>query len=153
MTDDPTIQRDHLLLQESLNLVAPVAGELIAAFYDKLFAAHPELRSMFPANMSVQREKLLNAVIALVTHFDRPEKLEPALIAMGRTHVRHGVGLGHYAIVGGVLLETLAEFAGPAWNHAYAAAWERAYTFAAGTMMAASAVTYVEARNGLRQAA
>jgi methyl-accepting chemotaxis protein len=151
---DPTMQRDHLLLQESLSLIAPVADDFVAAFYDRLFAAHPELRGMFPADMTLQRERLLKAVIALVTHFDHPEQLRPALIAMGRTHVRLGVGLAHYAIVGATLLETLREFAGPAWNPAYAHAWERAYTFAAGTMMASTAVDSMsDSRNGIRQAA
>lgn len=154
MTDDSSIQRDHLLLQESLNLVAPVAGELVAAFYDKLFTDHPELRAMFPQDLTEQHDRLLKAVIALVTHFDQPELLQPALTAMGRTHVRHGVTLGHYAIVGATLLETLREFAGPAWTPDYAAAWERAYTFAAGTMMAVSAATPpAKSRNGLRQVA
>jgi hemoglobin-like flavoprotein len=154
MTDDPMIARDQLLLQESLNLVAPVAGELVATFYDKLFAAHPELRGMFPAELTAQREKLLKAIIAVVTHFDQPEQLQPALTAMGRTHVRHGVGLAHYAIVGEILLETLREYAGAAWNPPYEAAWARMYTFAAGTMMAASAHESVaETRDGTRQAA
>lgn len=140
MTDDPTIQRDHRLLQESLNIVAPVAGELIATFYGKLFAAHPEVRSMFPPDLTLQRERLLDAVITLVRHFGEPEVLQPALRAIGRTHLRRGVGLAHYAIVGAALLETLREYGGAAWSPAYQAAWERAYTFAAGTMMAAAAL-------------
>ena len=142
MQNDTSVQRleDHVLLQESLNLVAPVADQLIAAFYDRLFHEHPELRPMFPAVMAPQHDKLLKAVIALVTHYDHPEQLQPALAAMGRAHARHGVGIDHYAIVGATLIGTLADFAGDAWNDDYAGAWERAYTFAAGTMMAASAL-------------
>lgn len=142
MQNDTSLQRreDHLLLQESLNLVAPVADQLVAAFYHRLFTEHPEVRSMFPAVMAPQHEKLLKAVIALVTHYGHPEQLQPALAAMGRTHARHGVSIDHYAIVGATLIATLAEFAGDAWNDEYAGAWERAYTFAAGTMMAASAL-------------
>ena len=140
MDYDSVRSEDHLLLQESLSLVAPVADELIAAFYSKLFTENPHLRSMFPAVMAPQHERLLKAVIALVTHYDRPEQLQPALAAMGRAHVRHGVGLGHYAIVGGALLDTLRQFAGAAWTPEVAGAWERAYTFAAGTMMAAAAL-------------
>ncbi|HYN94931.1 MAG TPA: globin domain-containing protein [Pilimelia sp.] len=153
MPDDPTITRDHFLLQESLALVAPVADELIASFYDRLFTARPELRPMFAPDLTPQRERLLTAVIALVTQFDRPEQLQPVLAAMGRAHVRYGVRLDHYAAVGSALLATLAEYAGPAWNPAYAAAWERLYTYAAGTMMAAACLVSTTSGNGLRHAA
>ncbi len=147
MADNTVIRRDEdaRLLRESLDLVAPVAPELIAAFYDQLFADYPAVRSMFPAVMDQQRERLLKAVIALVTHYDQPEVLVPALSSMGRNHVRYGAQLGHYAAVGGTLLTTLRSFAGDAWNDDYEGAWERAYTFAAGTMMAAAAVAPAEA--------
>ncbi len=137
------MSQDQRLLKESLDLVAPVADQLIAAFYQRLFTDHPHLRQMFPAEMATQRERLLKAIIALVTHFDHPENLVPALSAMGRRHEGYGVGLGHYAAVGTALLGTLQEFAGPAWSPEYAAAWARAYTFAAGTMMQAGALSGV----------
>ncbi len=136
--------QDQRLLKESLDLVAPVADQLIAAFYHRLFTEHPEVRPMFPPAMETQRERLLNAIIALVTHYDSPETLVPVLSAMGRRHEGYGVTLGHYAIVGATLLATLREFAGPAWSPAYEAAWGRAYTFAAGCMMQAGALCAVE---------
>lgn len=126
---------DHRLLQESLGLVAPVANELIASFYDQLFAEYPTVRPLFPAVMDAQREKLLKAIIALVTHYDRPEQLMPALTTMGRNHVRYGAEMEHYSAVGGVLLSTLSRFAGDAWTPEVERAWTRAYTFAAGAMM------------------
>jgi methyl-accepting chemotaxis protein len=147
---DTTVQRtvDAQLLQESLNLVAPVAGELIASFYDQLFTDYPEVRPMFPANMDLQQERLLKAVIALVTHYDQPEALLPALTQMGNNHVKYGVQLDHYAAVGATLLATLRRFAGDAWNAEYEGAWGRAYTFAAGAMMQAGAVTSQAAKFG-----
>jgi methyl-accepting chemotaxis protein len=130
---------DHELLQESLGLLAPRAGELIAAFYGRLFAEHPALRPMFPPVMDDQRDKLLKAIIALVTHYKNPPDLVPALSALGRGHAGYAVRLEHYAAVGDSLLAVLADFAGPHWTPQYQAAWERAYTFAAGTMMQAQA--------------
>jgi methyl-accepting chemotaxis protein len=136
--------QDQRLLKESLDLVAPVADQLIAAFYHRLFTEHPEVRPMFPPVLDTQRERLLNAIIALVTHFDHPENLLPALNAMGRRHETYGVSLGHYAAVGSALLATLRDFAGSAWSADYEGAWARAYTFAAGTMMQAGALSAVE---------
>jgi hemoglobin-like flavoprotein len=131
---------DQRLLKESLDLVAPVADELIAAFYDRLFTDHPNLRPMFPPVLDTQRERLLKAIIALVTHYDRPQELLPAFAAMGRRHERYGVRIEHYAAVGAALLSTLRRFAGAAWTPAYHGAWVRAYTFAAGNMMQAGAL-------------
>jgi methyl-accepting chemotaxis protein len=133
--DISTRTEDHRLLQESLALVAPRADELVASFYDQLFAEHPTVRSLFPPVMDQQREKLLKAIIALVTHYDQPDQLMPALTSMGRNHVRYGAEMGHYAAVGKILLETLSRFAGDAWTPEVEGAWTRMYTFAAGAMM------------------
>jgi hemoglobin-like flavoprotein len=129
---------DHRLLTESLGLVAPVADDLVAAFYRQLFADHPRFRSLFPANLQPQREKLLRAIVALVAHYDRPDQLVPALTAMGRNHVGYGAELSHYAAFGSTLMSVLRRFTGEAWNDEYEGAWQRAYTFAAGTMIMAS---------------
>lgn len=137
MQDSTTRAEDARLLQASLGLVAPVADQLIVDFYDKLFADYPQVRPMFPAVMDAQREKLLKAVIALVTHYDNPEALMPALTSMGRNHVKYGAEQAHYGAVGTTLLAVLEKYAGDAWTPELAGAWERAYTFAAGAMMAA----------------
>jgi hemoglobin-like flavoprotein len=133
--------RDQQLLAESLALVAPVANELVTSFYTRLFADNPHLRPMFPAGLDAQKDKLLKAIMALVTHYHRPEQLIPALTVMGRQHDSYGVRIEHYCAVGLALVATLRRFAGDAWNAEYEGAWQRAYTFAAGVMMQASAVT------------
>ncbi len=136
---DSTIVEDHRLLNESLGLVAPRSSELIAAFYDKLFTDHPGVRQMFPEEMEPQREKLLKAIIALVTNYDSPDQLAPALTSMGRNHAKYGALPAHFDAVGATLLATLRDFAGEAWTPEYEGAWTRAYTAAAGAMMAAGA--------------
>lgn len=138
---------DAQLLKDSLALVAPVADQLIAQFYDRLFTAHPEVRPMFPAVMEPQREKLLKAIIALVTHYERPDELMPALTAMGRRHASYGVRTEHYAIVGQTLLATLADVAGDVWNAELEGAWTRAYTFAAGAMVQGASQAETAARH------
>jgi hemoglobin-like flavoprotein len=135
-TSRPT---DAQLLKASLDLVAPRAGELIAAFYDRLFTAHPEVRRMFPAGMGTQHERLLKVIVALVTHYENPDALLPVLGPMGARHERYGVRVEHYAAVAEALLATLDEFAGDAWTPEVEAAWTRAYTFAAGAMIQGAA--------------
>lgn len=144
MTTDISSRRlaDHRLLTESLGHVAAVADDLVAAFYRQLFADYPEMRRMFPAlfpaDLQPQREKLLKAIVALVTSYDRPDQLMPFLTTLGREHVGHGVELSHYAAVGSTLMSVLPRFVGDAWNEEYEGAWQRAYTFAAGAMIMAS---------------
>jgi methyl-accepting chemotaxis protein len=128
---------DARLLRDSLALIAPVADELIENFYDRLFAEYPHMRLMFPAVMDVQRERSLKAVIALVTYYDTPDALLPALSVIGRHYARYGASMEHYAAIGQMLLATLAAFVGDAWTPELAGAWERAYSFAAGAMMRA----------------
>jgi len=128
------VRTDYELLNESLGLVGPVADQLIRSFYDRVFTGHPQVRSMFPADMTEQREHLLKAVVALVTNYDHREDLVPYLEALGGRHVRYGVVPEHYGIVGQALLASLAEMAGEHWTDEYEGAWARAYTFAAEVM-------------------
>jgi methyl-accepting chemotaxis protein len=137
--EDSAPVADHVLLSESLGLIAPVAGDVVASFYEQLFVEYPEVRPMFPADLGDQPEKLLKAIIALVTHYEKPDALLPALTAMGRKHNDYGVRIDHYSAVGLTLLSTLRRFAAEAWTPAYEGAWLRAYTFAAGVMMQAGA--------------
>ena len=127
---------DQRLLTESLALVAPVADELIAVFYERLSTGYPHLRPV----LDPQHERLPWAILALATQYDDPQSLLPTFTAMGRRHRRYGVGAEDYAAVGAVLLGTLRDFAGAAWSPAYHGAWVRVYTFAAGTMMQAAAL-------------
>ena len=142
--DGPTHVADHVLLEESLELIVPVADDVIASFYDQLFTDYPDVRPMFPADMSGQREKLLTAIVELVTNYEQPAGLLPALTALGRKHEDFGVRIDHYSAVGLTLLATLRRFAGDAWTPAYEGAWLRAYTFAAGVMMQAGTVKNAE---------
>jgi hemoglobin-like flavoprotein len=135
------VRTDFDLLNESLGLVAPAADELVDDFYDMLFAQHPHVRALFPADMTAQRERLLTAIVDVVTKYDRREELVPRLQALGRRHVRYGALPMHYDIVGRLLLAALRRVAGDYWTDEYDRAWIRAYTFAASVMLdAASAV-------------
>lgn len=137
------LRTDSVLLNESLALVAERAPELIAEFYARLFEAAPHLRSLFPADMTMQQEKLLGAVVTLarvdLDDDDARDVLDSQLTAMGRAHTRFepAATIEEYAAVGVTMLGTLADFAGASWNEAYAGAWRRRYEYAAGKMLVA----------------
>lgn len=140
------VRTDSQLLADSLALVADRGADLIATFYGLLFRRRPDLRPLFPEDMSVQQEKLLGAVVTLAQRFDPDNDdamdwLDQQLTAMGRAHTRFAPQPGplEYGVVGDALLTTLADFAGSAWTQQYADAWRRAYWYAAGRMLAAQA--------------
>lgn len=135
------------LVNESIDALAPRGADLIGSFYANLFAEAPELREIFPGDMSAQREKLLGAIVALARNFDpadagRMAKLDAALEQFGTSHARFGeyATPEAYATVGRILLLTLEDFAGKLWTAALAQAWRRRYRYASGRMIAAQAL-------------
>lgn len=126
------------ILRTSFALVAPHADELGRHFYAVLFSMAPETRDLFPANMEVQRSRLLRALVHVVQMVDQPDELVPFLQQLGRDHRKFGVLSQHYDAVGGALLSALEHFAGEAWTPAVAGAWTDAYGVIAGAMREAA---------------
>jgi methyl-accepting chemotaxis protein len=122
------------LLEKSFEALAPQGATLVRVFYEKLFAAHPETRGLFPDDMGEQEKKLLDALVLVVKSIRDPAKVERALVHLGRRHAALGATREHYDIVGKILLETLAELAGAAWSSSLSSAWSEAYGWVARTM-------------------
>ena len=53
------------LVQQSFAKVAPISEQAAVLFYDRLFEVAPSVKSMFPADMTLQRKKLM-ATLAVV---------------------------------------------------------------------------------------
>ncbi|WSS53741.1 globin domain-containing protein [Streptomyces sp. NBC_01180] len=131
-------EHDTALIRASLGVIEPQVEELGVYFYAILFARYPAVRELFPANMDVQRDRLLRALLRIVELVDDPESLTRFCAHLGRDHRKFGTQNGHYSAVGECLLETLARFAGPAWTPETAGAWGRAYGTVADIMMRAA---------------
>ena len=123
------------LIESSFALLAPRGDELVEHFYTRLFETAPGVRSMFPDDMAGQKRALLGALGMIVGSLRAPEKLSAYLDGLGKRHVDYGAIDAHYDVVGGVLLETLAEMAGPVWNDELHDAWAGAYGAVKGLMM------------------
>ena len=118
-------QRD--LIRTSFAAVAPMGDQAGAAFYDRLFKTAPEVRPMFPADMSGQHGKLVMALKAVVDGIDDWPRLGGIVDALARRHVAYGVEPEHYPVVGGVLLETLKTALGEDFTQEVHGAWAAAY--------------------------
>src|SRR5215203_1337388 len=129
---------DTAALKGSWPSVAAAGDNVPLYFYSHLFLRHPEVRSMFPIQMSGQRDKLVAALGAVVSNVDELDKVIPLLDQLGRDHRRFAVITEHYTAVEASLLATLKKFLGPSWTPDLADTWAQAYGLVAKVMVAAA---------------
>lgn len=125
------------LVQDSFRKVVPIAGTAADLFYGRLFETAPEVRPLFPADLSEQKRKLIQMLAVAVNGLSRPEEIVPAVRDLGRRHAGYGVTEGHYAAVGAALLWTLRQGLGEAFTPEVERAWAETYDLLAGLMIVA----------------
>ncbi len=129
---------DTAALKASWANVVAAGDDVPLYFYSHLFLSHPEVRPMFPIQMSGQRDKLVTALGAVVSNVDEIDSVVPLLEQLGRDHRRFSVVTEHYSAVGASLLATLKKFLGHAWTPDLADTWAQAYGLVAKVMVAAA---------------
>lgn len=127
------------LVQDSFASVRPIAATAADLFYGRLFAIAPEVRSMFPDDMTEQKKKLMTMLGVAVANLDNPDVVVPAVQGLGRRHATYGVTDAHYAPVGDALIWTLEQGLGAAFTPAVHEAWVATYGLVAGLMKDAAA--------------
>jgi hemoglobin-like flavoprotein len=115
------------LIQDSFAKVAPNADTAAEIFYDRLFAVAPQVRPLFPDDMTEQRRKLMATLAVVVNGLTDLDAIMPAASALAKRHVTYGAEPAHYPVVGEVLLWTLSRGLGPDWTPEVATAWTGAY--------------------------
>ncbi len=114
--------------------ISDVAADL---FYQRLFDASPELRSLFSDDLTDQKKKLMGALKVLVNTLDNPDKLIPILEDMGRKHKTYGVVEDHFVPVADALVWTLEEGLGADFTEDVRHAWTALYSAVASIMIEA----------------
>lgn len=130
---------DPALVRASFALVEQRKQQAAAYFYGRLFAENPQLRSLFPAIMDVQRDRLFGALARVIELVDRPGQAVAYVTQLGRDHRKFGVAPEHYTALGRALLATVRHFAAARWDSATEAAWVAGYTEVANIMIEAAA--------------
>lgn len=126
---------DVKLVQESFAKVAPISDKAAEFFYGRLFEIAPQVRAMFPDDMTEQRKKLMMTLGIVVNGLHNLDAILPAASALAKRHVGYGAQAAHYPVVGEALLWTLEKGLGPSWTPQVAAAWTQAYTTLSGFMI------------------
>ncbi|MFJ2810067.1 globin domain-containing protein [Kitasatospora sp. NPDC087271] len=130
------------VIEATLPVVGGAIGDITPLFYDRMFAAHPELlRDLFnrgnQAN-GTQRQALAGSIAAfagaLVAHPDqRPDAM---LARIAHKHVSVGIDSGQYRIVHEHLFAAIVEVLGEAVTPEVAAAWDEVYWLMANALVA-----------------
>ena len=123
------------LVQQSFSKVAPIADQAALMFYDRPFEVAPQVKAMFPADMTEQRKKLMATLGVVVNGLSDLESILPAASALATRHVAYGARPEHYPVVGSALLWTLEKGLGEAWTPEVAGAWGEAYGLLSGFMI------------------
>jgi hemoglobin-like flavoprotein len=123
------------LVQDSFAKVAPISEQAAVLFYDRLFEVAPQVKAMFPDDMTEQRRKLMAVLAAVVNGLGNLESILPAASALAKRHVGYGAQAEHYPVVGAALLWTLEQGLGDGWTPELADAWGTAYGTLSGYMI------------------
>lgn len=127
------------LVQESFKKVLPIAPQAADLFYGRLFEIAPEVRPLFPTDLTEQKKKLMTMIATAVNNLHKVETIVPAVQDLGRRHAGYGVTVDHYKPVGAALIWTLDKGLGDAFTPEVKAAWLETYTTLEGVMTAAAA--------------
>lgn len=131
-----TLHDDDLgMLDEHLRLLGDLSDRVINYFYASLFLEAPQLRALFPAAMDAQRDRFFRALTGSVRTLADPDRFVPMFQQLGRDHRKYGVRPEHYDVVGRALITALRYHGEDYWVPELEAAWQRAYTVMARTML------------------
>lgn len=122
-------------LENSFKLLAPRGPELVDRFYAHLFSRNPQVRPMFPQDMTGQKKKLLAAIVLVMQNLRTPDKLAGPLREMGGRHVSYGTQPEHYPIVRDTLVSVMSDMAGDAWNDQLTTDWKAALDLVSNVML------------------
>ena len=123
------------LVQQSFSKVAPISDQAAELFYGRLFEVAPQVKSMFPTDMTEQRKKLMATLAVVVNGLSDPPAILPAAGELAKRHVAYGAKPEHYPVVGAALLWTLEKGLGAGWTPDIANAWTTAYGTLSGYMI------------------
>ncbi|SDC14544.1 nitric oxide dioxygenase [Paenibacillus sp. UNCCL117] len=126
MLDKKTIE----IIKSTVPVLEVHGTAITTRFYERMFAAHPELLHIFNhANQKQGRQQaaLANTVYAAALHIDQLENILPVVKRIAHKHRSLGVKPEHYPIVGENLLGAIREVLGEAATDEILEAWATAY--------------------------
>lgn len=121
-------------IRDGMDRIRDTPRSVVDRFYRDLFRAAPDLRSLLPADLDGQINKLLDTLVLLVHSLDRLQELVSDIEWLGRRHAGYGAKEGHYPVVVSVLMNTLSEEI-EGWSAEDEVAWEKLLGFVTDLMI------------------
>lgn len=122
-------------VRTSFDRVFANSNDMMTAFYDRVFELAPEVRPMFPADLSALKRDFISKLAVLVGSLDPKTGLLGGADILGRNHLRYGAKAEHYPVVGEALLWSLARGLGSDWTDEMEEAWRKLYDVVAQRMI------------------
>jgi hemoglobin-like flavoprotein len=120
---DPQLARR---LRDSFTAVLAAGDAFPIRFYERLFAADPALRRLFPEEMFEQRGKLLDMMKWTVANLPNHAQLGASLRELGERHEGYGARPADYAVVADAMVAAMGDVAGRWWSPQADADWRTA---------------------------
>ncbi|MFE3186139.1 globin domain-containing protein [Streptomyces violascens] len=143
-------EKSTATVRATLPAVGAAIGTITERFYERLFAAHPELlRDLFNRGnqaAGLQKQALAGSIAAFATHLvDQPEDRPDVMLdRIANKHASLGVTADQYKIVHRHLFAAIAEVLGEAATPEVAEAWDEVYWLMANALIAIEARLYEE---------
>lgn len=115
------------LIRRSLIQVHPIADQIAASFYARLFEVTPHLRKLFSGDMTRQGAMLMTSLELAVSSLDEPASILPAVQALGERHLSYGVKSEYYPLAREAYLWALEKHLGENFTPALKDAWAVAF--------------------------
>src|SRR5262245_31760817 len=122
------------LVMASLARVSDRSDQMIASVYEHLFTRRPELRMLFPSDLTHQRAKLAGALRFVVENLRNPEHVVTALEELGQRHIAYGAKVSDLSSLGEALMVALEAHDPNPWDDVTRKAWHSAYDSIARAM-------------------
>jgi len=126
-------------IRSSYAAIAVSERQLSARFYEKMFAAAPALRRLFPEDLTMLQGHFEAALALVIRNLNEMDGLQEALRDLGAQHVHWGARPEDYITAREALVGAIASLS-PAWNPALEDHWRAAVTAIIVPMIEGAAV-------------
>jgi hemoglobin-like flavoprotein len=114
---------------DSFEIIKSRLPEVTELLYHKLFELEPNIRHIFPGDMTKQKEKLSHMLIYMVENIDRYKELESTLPELGTFHRSRGIDNKNFTVFRDALLYALRLVMKEQFTAKVEEAWKSAYHF------------------------
>lgn len=126
-------------IRESFFEISKEPRLLASRFYEELFTAAPQLRHLFPVDLTSLQGHFEAALALVLRNLEDMPVIEQSLRDLGSQHVAWGARPEDYRIVREALIRAIHK-SSAAWNESLAGEWRRAITAIIVPMLEGAAV-------------